>query len=65
MESPGLKTDHEMVSVRYTSESAPMVGEGRWVMPTHLLYDKVLADFIDQEGMNLEDSFDNLENENE
>ncbi|KAE9383415.1 hypothetical protein BT96DRAFT_1009210 [Gymnopus androsaceus JB14] len=63
IELSGLKTDHKMVSVRFTSKSAPLVGGGRWVMPTHLLYNKTLADFVNQEGMNLEDSFDILENE--
>ncbi|KAE9395367.1 hypothetical protein BT96DRAFT_942468 [Gymnopus androsaceus JB14] len=64
IESSGLKTDHKMVSIRFTSESAPLVGEGQWVMPIHLLYNKSLADFVNQEGMDLEDSFNILESEN-
>ncbi|KAJ3726725.1 hypothetical protein C8R42DRAFT_573316 [Lentinula raphanica] len=63
IESPGIKTDHDMVSVRYTSESAPMMGRGRWVMPPHILYDSVIKDFIDTEGLKLEETLETLQDQ--
>ncbi|KAJ3739892.1 hypothetical protein DFH05DRAFT_1379904, partial [Lentinula detonsa] len=61
IETPGINTDHDMVSVRFTSETAPRVGKGRWVMPHHIIYDKTVRDFINNEGMNLEDQLTMLE----
>ncbi|KAJ3764997.1 hypothetical protein FB446DRAFT_655855, partial [Lentinula raphanica] len=55
IESSGIKTDHDLVSVRFTSESAPIVGKGRWVMPHHIVYDKKVRDFLNEEGIKLED----------
>ncbi|KAJ3766252.1 hypothetical protein FB446DRAFT_654078, partial [Lentinula raphanica] len=55
IETPGIKTDHDMVSVKLTSEAAPKVGSGRWVMPHHIIYDKKVRDFVNEEGMKLED----------
>ncbi|KAJ3716830.1 hypothetical protein C8R42DRAFT_587942, partial [Lentinula raphanica] len=63
IETLGIKTDHDMVSVRLTSETAPKVGNGRWVMPHHIIYDKTMRDFINKEGMKLEDNITTLENE--
>ncbi|KAJ3716676.1 hypothetical protein C8R42DRAFT_588394, partial [Lentinula raphanica] len=48
-----IKTDHKMVSVRYTSEDAPDIGKGRWVMPAHILYDKEVKEFLQREGLAL------------
>ncbi|KIK67641.1 hypothetical protein GYMLUDRAFT_155051, partial [Collybiopsis luxurians FD-317 M1] len=62
IETPGIKTDHEMVSVRFTSITAPHIGRGRWVLPQHILYDKQLKDWINIEGKKLEEELDALEN---
>ncbi|KAJ3964454.1 Endonuclease/exonuclease/phosphatase [Lentinula raphanica] len=60
IETSGIKTDHDMVSVRITSESAPKIGKGRWVMPHHIIYDKEIRDFLNNEGMALEDRLQTL-----
>ncbi|KAJ3728225.1 hypothetical protein C8R42DRAFT_572072, partial [Lentinula raphanica] len=61
IETPGINTDHDMVSVRYTSQTAPKIGKGRWVMPHHIIYDKKVRDFINNEGMNLENRLNAME----
>ncbi|KAJ3714450.1 hypothetical protein C8R42DRAFT_564534, partial [Lentinula raphanica] len=63
IETPGIKTDHDMVSVKLTSEAAPKVGRGRWVMPHHIIYDKKVRDFINEEGMKLEDRITTMEDQ--
>ncbi|KAF5339714.1 hypothetical protein D9757_015332 [Collybiopsis confluens] len=55
IETPGINTDHDLVSVQYTSESTPYTGRGRWVLPLHLLYDKHVKEFIQEEGQRLEE----------
>ncbi|KAJ3712217.1 hypothetical protein C8R42DRAFT_594865, partial [Lentinula raphanica] len=62
IEMPGIKTDHDMVSVKYTTKSAPIIGRGRWVMPPHILYDAAVKNFIDTEGMKLEETLETLKN---
>ncbi|KAJ3968099.1 hypothetical protein EV361DRAFT_806164, partial [Lentinula raphanica] len=63
IETPGIKTDHDMVSVRLTSESAPRIGKGRWVMPHHIIYDKKVRDFLNTEGLKLEERISELEDQ--
>ncbi|KAJ3832002.1 hypothetical protein F5878DRAFT_548792, partial [Lentinula raphanica] len=63
IESPGIKTDHDLVSVRYTSESAPVIGRGCWVMPPHILYDSVIKTFIETEGLKLEETLEAMANQ--
>ncbi|KAJ7133146.1 Endonuclease/exonuclease/phosphatase, partial [Mycena epipterygia] len=46
----GISTDHRMVSVRITQQSAPSTGPGRWVWPIHISKDKELKDFIFDRG---------------
>ncbi|KAJ3803759.1 hypothetical protein F5876DRAFT_54159, partial [Lentinula aff. lateritia] len=55
IEQAGINTDHDMVSVRFTCETAPMTGKGRWIVPIHLLYDKAIQEFITVEGKKLEE----------
>lgn len=45
-----LKTDHELVTVRYTDTRAPYVGRGRWEIPTYMTDDKEFMDFVKKEG---------------
>ena len=42
IEHPGLKTDHNIVSVKITSENMPFIGKGRWAIPVNLLKNKQL-----------------------
>lgn len=63
IEKPWIRTDHEMISVKFTCEAAPMVGPGRWKMPLHILYDKEFKAFIHSEGTKAEASITELENE--
>ena len=42
IEHPGFKTDHNLVSVRVTSENMPFIGRGRWTIPINLLRNKQL-----------------------
>lgn len=62
IEKPWIKTDHEMVSMKFTCEEAPMVGPGRWKMPLHILYDKEVKSFLHSEGMRIETDMAELEN---
>ncbi|KAJ3971322.1 hypothetical protein EV361DRAFT_800304, partial [Lentinula raphanica] len=65
IEEPIIKTDHMMVSTCYTSEEAPEIGRGRWTMPTHLLYDKEVKEFIHSEGLRLNGEMLSLDNQAE
>ncbi|KAJ7576117.1 hypothetical protein C8J56DRAFT_1007558 [Mycena floridula] len=49
--APGVKTDHRMVSVRISSEAAPKIGKGRWLWPAHLMKDKKLTKYIQENGI--------------
>ncbi|KAL1739216.1 hypothetical protein HDZ31DRAFT_27610, partial [Schizophyllum fasciatum] len=48
---PGVRTDHRMVSVQLTSESAPLVGRGRWKLSTFMIKDKKVKDFTKEQGL--------------
>ncbi|KAJ3766080.1 hypothetical protein FB446DRAFT_620976, partial [Lentinula raphanica] len=62
IEESNIKTDHKMIAVSYTSEDAPEIGKGRCVMPTHILYDKEVKNFLQTEGSTLSQNMDALEN---
>ncbi len=47
----GVKTDHSLISVQLTSETAPVVGPGRPLFPLQLLRDKKLASGIKKRGL--------------
>jgi hypothetical protein len=42
-----------MVVMKISTADSPTIGHGRWVWPTHIIRDKVLAEFIDSEGLKL------------
>ncbi|CAK5283637.1 unnamed protein product [Mycena citricolor] len=50
----GIETDHDMTWMKITTERAPTVGRGRWAWPAHVIKDKVLAEYIQETGMELE-----------
>ncbi|KAJ3806314.1 hypothetical protein F5876DRAFT_80822 [Lentinula aff. lateritia] len=54
IESPGVATDHDLVSVCYTCEAAPTTGAGRWILPNHLMYDSTIKKFFDDENKHME-----------
>ncbi|KAJ3816098.1 hypothetical protein F5880DRAFT_1512960, partial [Lentinula raphanica] len=61
IEEMNIRTDHKMVSVSYMSEDAPEIGKGRWVMPTHILYDREVKEFLQMEGNTLLQKMDEVE----
>ncbi|KJA27412.1 hypothetical protein HYPSUDRAFT_74910 [Hypholoma sublateritium FD-334 SS-4] len=44
--TPGIHTDHQMVSVYLTDATLPYIGKGRWVIPTHLLKNKKVMQIL-------------------
>ncbi|KAK0476583.1 hypothetical protein EDD18DRAFT_1312987 [Armillaria luteobubalina] len=42
IEKSGIPTDHNMVSVRYSTATAPQIGHGRWTMPLHIVRDRIV-----------------------
>ncbi|KAE9383917.1 DNase I-like protein, partial [Gymnopus androsaceus JB14] len=62
IETPGVKTDHDLVSVNFTCKNAPTIGKGRWMMQPYLMYDKEIKKFLDSEGKHLEKELETLEN---
>ncbi|KAI0051162.1 DNase I-like protein [Auriscalpium vulgare] len=46
-----IPSDHDMISVRHTSDKAPEIGDGRWTWPLHLVNDKALLDEVISTGM--------------
>ncbi|KAJ7256842.1 hypothetical protein B0H12DRAFT_986678, partial [Mycena haematopus] len=49
--TPGIPTDHKMVSVRLTQDAAPTTGPGHWVWQKHINGDKELSKFIHEKGI--------------
>ncbi|EPT02323.1 hypothetical protein FOMPIDRAFT_1101618, partial [Fomitopsis schrenkii] len=35
-----IPTDHRLVTARISTENAPFIGKGRWVMPAHIMLDQ-------------------------
>ncbi|KAJ7244520.1 hypothetical protein C8J57DRAFT_1082995 [Mycena rebaudengoi] len=62
IQTVGIETDHRMVSTRLTTEGAPTLGHGRWVWPTHIIRDQVLAKYIHEKGLELEKELDCISN---
>ena len=57
----GIETDHRLVSMKLSSESGPDTGPGRWVWPEYLLKDKKLVEYIHIEGMKIQETLRELE----
>ncbi|KAK7000162.1 Endonuclease/exonuclease/phosphatase, partial [Favolaschia claudopus] len=60
IQTVGINTDHRMVTVRLTTEDAPTLGHGRWVWPAHIIRDKVLTDFIQEQGLQLQEKLEQV-----
>lgn len=54
IEQPPFPMDHDVVSARIVTPSAPLIGKGRWAIPTRLLKNKKLKDDIQTLGKTLE-----------
>jgi hypothetical protein len=46
IEAPGIHTDHQLVSFKYSDPRMPFIGKGRWILPLHLLKDRKIMDRI-------------------
>ena len=54
IKASGLRTDHNLISVRLSNPKLPFVGKGRWSLPLHLIKDKSLMSQINQLGLALQ-----------
>ncbi|KAJ7756077.1 Endonuclease/exonuclease/phosphatase [Mycena maculata] len=54
VESPGIHTDHQLVSMRYADPAMPFIGKGRWVLPLRLLKDKIVMEKVYELGKEME-----------
>ncbi|KAK6988539.1 hypothetical protein R3P38DRAFT_2446522, partial [Favolaschia claudopus] len=61
IQTVGIGTDHRMISLRLTTERAPTIGHGRWVWPAHLIRNKDITEYLNDEGLKLEAELDALE----
>ena len=51
---PPIPTDHDMVSAEISTPTAPLLGRGRWAIPTRLLKNKSMKREIQKLGSELE-----------
>ncbi|PPQ81141.1 hypothetical protein CVT26_011105, partial [Gymnopilus dilepis] len=49
-----IHTDHSLISMEFTTPSAPYVGKGRWSMPMHMLKNKKALTYIKDAGRKME-----------
>uniref|UniRef100_A0A0W0G0A5 Reverse transcriptase domain-containing protein n=1 Tax=Moniliophthora roreri TaxID=221103 RepID=A0A0W0G0A5_MONRR len=49
----GIRTDHQLVTVKVLDIDSPEIERGRWVWPMHINSDRELVDFIRSEGIKL------------
>ncbi|KAI3616589.1 ribonuclease h [Moniliophthora roreri] len=49
----GIRTDHQLVTVKVLDIDSPEIERGRWVWPMHINSDWELVDFIQSEGIKL------------
>ncbi|KAH9848808.1 Endonuclease/exonuclease/phosphatase [Lenzites betulinus] len=61
--APGVRTDHNLVTVQIAMADAPRVGPGRPVFPMHLLKDKKITKTMKNTGIAAESQLDLLLNE--
>lgn len=58
IDSTGIETDHQMVSVRISDAQMPYVGKGRLTMPHFLLKDHKLTTQVKRMGQKLQQDID-------
>ena len=59
-ETPGIPSDHKMVSIRVTHTNAPFIGNDRWSWPLGLIHDKELNKYIKTRGQRMHQEMNNL-----
>ncbi|KAJ7168416.1 Endonuclease/exonuclease/phosphatase, partial [Mycena crocata] len=59
IESPGIHTDHQLLSMKCSDPKMPFIGKGRWVLPLHLLKDKKAMDKVYALGKEMEARLEN------
>ena len=52
--TPPIPTDHDIVSAKITTPTAPVVGRGRWAIPVRVFKDKAVKAGIQELGRTLE-----------
>ncbi|KAJ7136378.1 Endonuclease/exonuclease/phosphatase, partial [Mycena crocata] len=62
IESPGIHSDHQLVSMKYSDPKIPFIGKGRWVLPLHLLKDKTVMNKVYALGKEMEARLENTKN---
>ncbi|KAJ7719797.1 Endonuclease/exonuclease/phosphatase, partial [Mycena maculata] len=62
IESPGIHTDHQLVSVRYSDPKMPFIGKGRWVLSLRLLRDEKVMEQVYAVGKEMETRMENVKN---
>ncbi|KAH9856132.1 Endonuclease/exonuclease/phosphatase [Lenzites betulinus] len=65
IETPGIATDHSLVSVTIAHYADPFVGTGRWVIPRAIISDKTFMDETIAAGKRVLDELDRISEENE
>ncbi|KAJ6469896.1 Endonuclease/exonuclease/phosphatase, partial [Mycena sanguinolenta] len=54
IDSSGIATDHQLVSVRYANPKLPFIGKGRWVLTKYLIKDKKIMQRVNATGSDTE-----------
>ncbi|KAI0722997.1 Endonuclease/exonuclease/phosphatase [Earliella scabrosa] len=65
IDAPGIRTDHQLVSMSVANYGAPHTGEGRWTIPSALLSDKIFIEEMKQLGMKAQTEIENLKERTE
>ncbi|KAJ7763069.1 Endonuclease/exonuclease/phosphatase [Mycena metata] len=60
IESPGIHTDHQLLSMKYSDPNLPFIGKGRWVLPLRLLKDKKVMEQVYALGKEMEARLEGL-----
>jgi len=60
IEPAPIPTDHDLVSARISTPTAPEIGKGRWAIPTRLIKNKIIKIEIQKLGSELEKRLSNL-----
>ena len=50
IDSPPIETDHWIASVKISTTDAPLIGKGRWQIPTYLLENEEIMEEINEKG---------------
>ena len=62
---PIIPTDHDLISARISTPSAPIIGKGRWAIPTRIFKNKLVKQEIQSLGNKLENDIKSLHSRNQ